>query len=154
MADFEKIELPQISIDSLNEKLNHLLATRIGGPYSEDVQAGERQWLSSYWEAKNSSDVEFTKNVFAKMIEEWKLHKPEVVAVILEDIITNGNSNTEVLLRIRDEELKTYFKDSPDGTIFYAKTNMSDKYSAGHLFTTSGIPPGKVNVKLSCQFAV
>ena len=155
MADFKKIELPEINIDSLNDKLNHLLATRVGGPYSEDVQAGERQWLSSYWEAKNSSDAEFTKNVFEKMILEWEHHKPEVIAIILEDVITNGNGKTEFLLRMRDEKLRSSFKDSPEGTIFYAKTNYFSKYykakkegvesgkisprslpnSAGHLFT-------------------
>ncbi len=155
MADFKKIELPQINIDSLNEKLNHLFATRVSGPYPEDVQEEERKWLSSYWEAKNSSDKDFTRNVFEKMLEEWEHHKPEVMAVILEDVITNGNSKTEFLLSRRDKKLETSFKDSPEGTIFYAKTNAFKKYfsskkeglnkgvvsqssipnSEGHLFT-------------------
>ena len=107
MAEVDRFKLPEVNIDTLEEKLDYILSQRSNGEYEAAVVESSKELLSAYWESKNSTDESENDTFFKHLHVIWNMHKPEVLAVILEDMISNGNSKTEKYLSERDEEIRS-----------------------------------------------
>ena len=107
MAEVDRFKLPEVNIDTLLEKLTYILSQRSNGEYENDVVESSKLLLSAYWTAKNSVDDPEGDTFFKHLHVIWNVHKPEVLAIILEDMIANGNSKTEKYLSERDEDIRS-----------------------------------------------
>ena len=127
MPDFKRISLPEVNIDTLNQRLDELYDSRVFGAYSPDIVETEKAMLASYWKARTEADDDFSRTTFDQIISEWDKRTMEFRAVILFDVLTNGNGKTEYLLNRRDNNINremAQFQEKPD-----------NPYNKGHIFT-------------------
>ena len=108
LAKVGNLEIPEVNIDTLKTKLNFMLSERekAYGKYADGVVSSSNELLETYWNAKNTTNEEEAKSFFTHLHLIRHMHKPEVLAVILEDMIANGNGRTEHYLSERDENIR------------------------------------------------
>ncbi|MBR3280343.1 MAG: hypothetical protein IKI57_00655 [Clostridia bacterium] len=108
LAKVGNLEIPEVNIDTLKTKLNFMLSERekTYGKYADGVVSSSNELLETYWNAKNTTNDEEAQSFFTHLHLIRHMHKPEVLAVILEDMISNGNGRTEHYLTERDENIR------------------------------------------------
>ena len=99
MSKFQKVDIDTISnIEKLREKLRLLLEDRTLGKYSEEEEHSCYDALEKYYEEKTSgTDLDMSN---------WRELKPEVIAIILEDMLCFPNRQTEHFMHSRDLNMK------------------------------------------------
>ena len=111
MAELKRVELPEINLDYLKKKLEYLYSRRSSGSYPEEDVRSSFEVLASYWDAKNSTNLEKSKAFFDNLHAIWRMLKPELKAILLEDMIVNASDKTERFLFARDPELRAMGED-------------------------------------------
>ncbi len=140
MADIKKISLTtDINIDTLKAKLKYLYSCRTNGEYTKaDMKAGF-DLLEEYWKHKNSTNREEAQRFFDSLVDPlWKMIKPEVQAVLLEDMMINANYSTEYFLFKKDKEVQEMKSN------FLKNTNGSSDPSLRFFPTTTIFSSGNV----------
>jgi len=138
LADFKKVSIPDVNIDSLKAKLEFLYSHRTLGLYDEAERKSGMELLGEYWKHKNSTNREEAQRFFDNLDEVlWRTLKPEVKAVLLEDMMVNASASTEHFLFRRDNRLKA-MKNSYEKNVSREDGSVSQRFFATNTIFNGG----------------